>query len=197
MAGFRLDPLDRRDQYHRHKMVLMVNDMKIDEKVQADISAAMKDHDEHRLTTLRMMKLALKDKLIEKHEALTDVEETKILTTLIKERMEFVEALTKGGRPELAEKERLEIEIIEAYLPQASGEEDIRKLVHGAIAHLQRDAGGVRPGPRDVGTATYVALQWIRAAGLQADRKLVSQIVKAELSKQKRGSKQKEGILHA
>ena len=162
----------------------MVNGMKIDEKVEADIAVAMKDRDEHRLTTLRMMKLALKDKVIEKREAaLTDVEETEILTTLIKQRREFVEAFTKGGRPELAEKERLEIGIIEAYLPQASGEDDIRKLVHGAIAHLQKDAGGVRPGLRDLGTVMQVAQQWIRAAGLQADRKLLSEIVKAELSK--------------
>jgi uncharacterized protein len=176
-------PLVRRDQYDRHTMVFTVNGMKIDEKVQADITTAMKDRDEHRLTTLRMMELALKNKVIEKREALTDVEETEILTTLIKQRRDLVEALTKGGRPELVEKERLEIGIIEAYLPQASGEEDIRKLVHGAIAHLQRDAGGVRPGPRDLGTAVQVAQQWIRAAGLHADRKLVSEIVKAELSK--------------
>lgn len=164
-------------------MVFMVSVMRIDEKVQADISAAMKDHDEYRLTTLRMMNLALKDKVIEKRMAPTEVEETEILTTLIKQRRELVAAFTKGGRPELAEKERLEIGIIEAYLPQASGEEDIRKLVHGAIAHLQKDAGGVRPGPRDLGTAMQVAQQWIRAAGLHADRKLVSEIVKAELSK--------------
>ena len=157
--------------------------MKIDEKIQADIVVAMKDRDEHRLTTLQMMKLALKNKVIEKREELTDAEETQILTTLIKQRGELVVAFTKGGRPELAEKERLEIEIIEAYLPQTSGEEDIRKLVHGAIAHLQKDSGGVRPGPRDLGIVMQVAEQWIRAAGLQADRKLVSEIVKAELTK--------------
>ena len=162
-------------------MVFMVSVMKIDEKVQADISAAMKDRDEHRLTTLRMMELELK--VIEKGGALTDVEETEILTTLTKQRRELLEAFTKGAKPELAKKERLEIGIIAAYLPQASGEEDIRKLVHGAIAHLQKDAGGVRPGLRDLGTAMQVAQQWIRAAGLQADRKLVSRIVKAELSK--------------
>ena len=144
---------------------------------------AMKARDERRVSTLRMMKLALKDKVIEKREALTDVEETQILTTLIKQRRELVEAFTKGGRPELAEKERLEIGIIEAYLPQASGEDDIRKLVRGAIAHLQKDAGGVRPGLGDLGTAMQVAQQWIRAASLQADRKLLSEIVKAELSK--------------
>jgi uncharacterized protein YqeY len=163
-------------------MVFMVNAMKIDEKIRADIVVAMKDGDEHKLTTLRMMQLALKYKVIEKREALTDVEETEILRTLIKQRRELVEALTTGGRTELAEKERLKIGVIETYLP-ASGEDEIRKLVHGAIAHLQRDAGGVRPGPRDLGTAMQVAQQWIRAAGLHADRKLVSEIVKAELSK--------------
>jgi uncharacterized protein len=164
-------------------MVFMVNGMKIGEKVQADIVVAMKHRDEHRLTTLRIIELALKNKMIEKREALTDAEETQILTTLVKQRRELVEAFTKGGRPKLAEKERLEIGMIEAYLPLASGEEDIRKLVHGAIAHLQKDAGGVRPGLRDLGTAMQVAQQWIRAAGLRADRKLVSEIVKAELAK--------------
>lgn len=164
-------------------MVFMVSVMKIDERVHADISAAMKARDEHRLTSLRMMELALKNKVIEKRQALTDVEETEILATLIKQRRELVEAFTKGGRPELAEKEQLEIGIIETYLPQASGEEDVRKLVHGAIVHLQQDSGGVRPGLRDLGTAMQVAQQWIRAAGLQADRKLVSEIVKAELAK--------------
>ena len=157
--------------------------MKIGEKIQTDIVVAMKARDEHRLSTLRMVKLTLKNKEIEKRKALTDAEETQILTTLIKQREESVEAFTKGGRPELAEKERLEIELIEAYLPPAAVEEEIRKLVHGGIAHLQKDAGGVRPGPKDLGTAMQVAQQWIRAAGLRADGKLVSEIVRAELAK--------------
>ena len=157
--------------------------MKIGEKIQADIVVAMKARDEHRLSTLRMVKSALKNKEINKREALTDAEETQILTTLIKQRKELVEAFAKGGRPELAEKERVEIGVIEAYLLQPAGEEEIRKLVRGVIAHLQKDAGGVRPGPKDLGTAMQVAQQWIRAAGLLSDRKLVSEIVKAELAK--------------
>jgi len=157
--------------------------MKICEKVQADIVVAMKACDEHRLTTLRMVKSVLKNKEIDKREALTDAEETQILTTLIKQRKESVESFIKGGRPELAEKERLEIGMIEAYLPQAAGEQEIRKLVRGVIAHLEKDAGGVRPGPKDLGTVMQVAQQWIRAAGLQSDGRLVSEIVKAELAK--------------
>jgi uncharacterized protein len=157
--------------------------MTIGEKIQADIVVAMKARDEHRLTTLRMVKSALKNKEIDKREKLTDAEETQILTTLIKQRKESVESFTKGNRPELAEKEQAEIGMIEGYLPQAAGEEEIRKLVHGVIAHLEKDAGGVRPGPKDIGTAMQVAQQWIRAAGLRADGKMVSEMVKAELAK--------------
>lgn len=69
------------------------------------------------------------------------------------------------------------------YLPQDAGREKIRKLVHGAIARLQKNAGGIKSGPKDMDTAIQVAQQWIRAAGLQADRNLVSEIVKAELAK--------------
>ncbi len=157
--------------------------MSIGQKIQTDIIVAMKAKDEHRLTTLRMVKSALKNKEIDKREPLTDAEESQILTTLIKQRKESVESFTKGGRPELAEKERVEIGMIEGYLPQAAGEDEVRKLVEGVIAHLQKDAGGVRPGPRDMGTAMQVAQQWIRAAGLRADGKMVSELVKAELMK--------------
>jgi hypothetical protein len=156
--------------------------MKISEKVQADIVVAIKARDEQRLTTLRMVESALKSKEIGKREPLTDAEEAQILATLIKARKKSVESSPKSGSPELAERDR-EMTVIEAYLPQPVHDEEIRKLVRGAIAHLQKDAGGVKPGPKDMDTAMQVAQQWIRAAGLQADGKLVSEIVKAELAK--------------
>ena len=161
--------------------------MTIGERVQADIVVAMKARDEHRLSTLQKVKSELKNTEIDKREALTGAEEQQILTTLIEQRKELAEGFAKSGRPELAEKERLEIGMIEAYLSQAEGEEEIRKLVHGVIAHLQKDAGGLRPGPKDLDTAIQVAEQWIRAAGLRSDRKLVSEIVKAELTKERGG----------
>jgi uncharacterized protein YqeY len=158
--------------------------MTIGEKVQADIVVAMKAKEEHKLTTLRMVKSALKNKEIDKREALTDAEESQILTTLIKQRKESVESFTKGERPELAEKERVEIGMIEAYLPQAAGEDEVRKIVQGVIAHMQQDAGGVKPRPKDMGTAMQVAKQWLLAAGLRADGKMVSELVKAELNRE-------------
>ena len=159
------------------------DEMTIGEKIQADIITAMKAREEHKLTTLRMVKSALKNKEIDKREKLTDAEEQQILTTLIKQRKESVESFTKGNRPELAEKERAEIGMIEGYLPQAVGEDLIREVVAGAIDTLTQDSGGARPGPKDMGTLMKVVLQRILADGLRADRQLVSEIVKAELAK--------------
>jgi uncharacterized protein len=157
--------------------------MSIGKKIDADIIVAMKAKEEHRLTTLRMVKSALKNKAIDKRAELTDAEETQILTTLIKQRRESVESFVKGNRAELAQKEREEIAMIEAYMPQMATEEQIRAVVLRAIDHLQKDAGGVRPGPKDMGAAMKVAQQWILADGLRAEGKTVSEMVKAELAK--------------
>ena len=94
-----------------------------------------------------------------------------------------MESFTKGNRPELAEKERAEIGMIEGYLPQAAGEDVIRDVVQGAIDTLTQDSGGSKPGPKDMGTLMKVVQQRILADGLRADGKLVSEIVKAELAK--------------
>ena len=155
--------------------------MTIGEKIQTDIVVAMKAKDEHKLTTLRMVKSALKNKEIDKREKLTDAEESQILTTLIKQRRESVESFTKGGRPELAEKEQTEIGMIEGYLPQAAGEDVIRGVVQGAIASMAE--GGTKPTPKEMGAVMKVVQQRILADGLRADGKQVSEIVKAELTK--------------
>jgi hypothetical protein len=155
--------------------------MTIGEKVQADIVLAMKAKEEHKLTTLRMVKSALKNKEIDKREKLTYAEELQILTTLIKQRKESVESFTKGKRPDLAEKEQAEIGMIEGYLPRTATEEEIRKIVQGAIDTMTVD--GKRPGPKDMGVLMKVVQQRILADGLWADGKLVSEIVKAELAK--------------
>jgi len=155
--------------------------MTIAQKIDADIITAMKAKEEHKLTTLRMVKSALKNKAIDKRSELTDAEESQILSTLIKQRRESVDSFTKGNRPELAEKERAEITMIEGYLPQEAGEDEIRTVVQGAIAHLAE--AGTKPGPKDMGAAMKIVQQRILANGLRADGKRVSEIVKAELAK--------------
>ncbi len=155
----------------------------IAEKLEADIVVAMRAKDEHRLTTLRMVKSAMKNKEIEKRAPLQEGEEQAILTTLIKQRKDSVEQFTKGNRPELAEKERVEIGMIEGYLPQSASEEEVRAIVLGALEHLAKDAGGTRPGPKDMGPAMRVVKQRIAASGIRADGSMVSEMLKAELAK--------------
>jgi uncharacterized protein len=156
--------------------------MSISEKINTDIITAMKAREEHRLTTLRMVKSALRSREIDKREPLTDAEQTQILTTLLKQRRESVESFTKGNRPELAAKEQAEIVMIEAYMPQSAGEDKIREIVVAAIAELAATSGA-KPGPRDMGSAMKLVQQRIQATGLRADGKLVSELVKAELAK--------------
>ena len=158
--------------------------MSIGEKIQQDIVAAMKAREEHRLTTLRMVKSALKNKEIDKRAPLDDAEESQILTTLIKQRKESVLSFTQGGRPELAEKEQAEIVMIEAYLPQAASEEEIRAVIVATLGGMQPGAGQTRLGPKDMGAAMKVVRQHLLASGLRADGAVVSEIVKAELNRE-------------
>ena len=81
----------------------------------------------------------------------------------------------------MAAKEQAEIGMIEGYLPRTATEEEIRKIVQGAIDTMTVD--GKRPGPKDMGTVMKVVQQRILADGLWADGKLVSEIVKSELAK--------------
>jgi hypothetical protein len=156
--------------------------MSIAEKLGADIIVAMKAHEEHRLTTLRMVKSALRSKEIDKRQPLTDADEAQILTTLIKQRRDSVDSFTKGGRPELAAKEQAEIVMIESYLPKAAGADEISAVVLKAIAQLA-ESTGQKPGPREMGAAMKLVQQQIQATGLRADGKLVSELVKSELAK--------------
>jgi hypothetical protein len=154
----------------------------IAERVNADIVTAMKAREEHKLTALRMVKSALRSKEIDKREALTDAEQQAVLTTMLKQRRESVEQFTKGGRPELAAKEQVEIGLIEGYLPKAASEADVRAIVCGAIEQITKDNGGNHPGPKDMGAVMKVAQQRILADGIRADGKMVSELVKKELA---------------
>lgn len=149
--------------------------MSLTQQIEKDIVAAMKARETERLSTLRMVKTAFKNKEIEKREPLTDAEAQQILTTLIKQRRESVEQFTKGNRPELAAKEQAEIALIEGYMPKAASEEDIKKLVDETLA-------GQNLGPKDMGTAMKAVQARIHASGLRADGRQVSEIVKAKLA---------------
>jgi len=148
--------------------------MSISEQIQKDMTEAMKARSELRLSTLRMMKTAIKNREIEKRGPLDDKEAMQVLSTLIKQRKDSIEQFVKGGRQELADKEQAEIGIIESYLPKALGESDIVSAVRATIAEM----GGVTM--KDMGAVMKNVMA--KFAGARVDGKLVSETVKKELA---------------
>jgi uncharacterized protein YqeY len=149
--------------------------MTISEQVQKDMTEAMKARDELRLSTLRMMRSAIKNKEIDKRAPLDDRESQQILQTLIKQRKDSIDAFVKGGRQELADKEQAEIAIIEGYLPKAVGEGDVVEAVKTTIAEMGS------PTLKDMGTVMKKVMAKFAASGARVDGKLVSETVKREL----------------
>ena len=145
------------------------------EQIQKDITAAMKARDEQRLSTLRMVKTALKNREIEKMAPLDHKEAQQVLSTLIKQRKDSIEQFTKGGRQEMADKEAAEITLIESYMPKAAGEEEIVAGVKAVIAEMGA------PTMKDMGTVMKNVMARFSAAGMRVDGKQVSEIVKREL----------------
>jgi len=150
--------------------------MPIPEQIQKDLTAAMRARDELRLSTLRMVKAAFKNKEVEKRGPLDEKEALAVLSTLIKQRKDSIEQFTRGGRQELADKEAAEIRIIESYMPRAAGEEEIVSTVRAAIAEMGS------PTMKDMGAVMKKIMARFAATGSRVDGKLVSDVVKRELS---------------
>src|SRR6202522_4284719 len=154
--------------------------MSLVEKIHEDMVGAMKQRSVDRLSTLRMVVSALKNKEIDQRSPVTDAQALQILTTLIKQRRDSIEQFTKGNRPELAEKEAAEIVVIEEYMPKSAGDAEMRQLVTDTLAELR--AQGAQPGPKDMGTVMKAVQAKIQASGLKAGRRGVSELVKAALA---------------
>jgi uncharacterized protein YqeY len=150
--------------------------MTLIERIQQDITVAMKARDEQRLSTLRMMKAALKNREVEKMGPLDDKESQQVLSTLINQRKDSIEQFTKGGRPEMAAKEAAEIQVIETYLPKAAGEAEIIAGVKAVIAEM-----GTVPTMKDMGSVMKAAMARFAGACMRVDGKVVSDAVKKEL----------------
>jgi len=148
--------------------------MTLIERIQKDLTAAMKGKDELRLSVLRMVKTALKNKEIEKIRALEDGEALAVLQTLVKQRRESVEQFAKGGRKDLADKETKEIALIEAYLPAAATEAELVQAVEAAIAETGANS------PKQMGAVIKAAKA--KLEGKTVDGKVLSDKVKEKLS---------------
>ena len=145
------------------------------------IVTAMKAHDQVRTGTLRLIKNALKNKSIEKRDALTPAEEQQALATMIKQRRDSIEQFTRGNRPELAAKEAVEIAVIEEFLPKALDEAALSVLVAEAVAEVAA-ALGKAPTPREMGQVMKAVQAKLQAASLRAEGRIVSEMVKKALA---------------
>ena len=123
--------------------------MSLMEQIQKDMYAAMKAGEKEKASALRTVVAKLKDKQIEKRDALTEDEEIKALRSLEKQRKESVEQYKNAGRDELAASEQAEADLIKTYLPQMMDESAIRAIVEEIVADVgaesMSDIGKVMP----------------------------------------------------
>ncbi len=148
--------------------------MDLTERIDKDLVSAMKQREELRLSVLRMIKSALKLKQTETGKSLGDEQAQAILRTLVKQRREAAEIFAKGGRSDLAEKEREEIKIVECYLPEAASGTEIEAAVSAAIS----ETGATTP--KDLGRVMKAAMTMLQ--GRTVDGKRLSDLAKARLS---------------
>ena len=113
--------------------------MTLEEQIDSDLKGAMRARETQKLGVLRMLKSALKNAAIEKGGAsatLEDAEATQVIRKQVKQRQDSIESFEKGGRAELAEKEKAEMAVLQQYLPAAMSEEELARFVREAIAEV-------------------------------------------------------------
>ena len=147
--------------------------MQLKEQIQSDLKNALRARNELEVSTLRMLLASLINKEKERGLEITDEEAQGILLTEVKKRKEAAEAFAKGGREEMAEKERKEMAILQQYLPEQLAEEEVRKLVKEAIEQTGAKI------PQDMGKVMAVLMPRVRG---KADGALVSALVKEFLA---------------
>ena len=148
--------------------------MTLSEKIQKDLTDAMRAKDELRLSVLRGIKSAIQYKETEKIRALDETESIQLLQTLVKQRKESIDQFTKGNRQDLVDKETKELAMLEAYLPAGASEAEMDAAIQKAIAETSatsmKQMGAVVK-------ATKAALE-----GKTVDGKALSDRVRARLS---------------
>ncbi|MDI6615071.1 MAG: GatB/YqeY domain-containing protein [Syntrophaceae bacterium] len=147
--------------------------MDIREQVGAAMVKAAKDKDKETLSTLRMIKSALHNREIDLKDQFGETEILQVLSSMIKQRKDSVEQFKQGGRPELAEKEAKEIEVIQGFMPKQLSSEEIDALIGQAIE--ETGATGIR----DMGKVMKILMPTVTG---KADGKAVGEAVKARLS---------------
>jgi uncharacterized protein YqeY len=148
--------------------------MSLLQKLDDDLKRALKASDSLKVSALRLTKAALKNKQIDKGEELSDDEIISTISTLAKQRRESIELFSKGGREDLAEKERQELAILQSYLPKQLTAEELDAIITEAIKE------SAASGLKEIGKVMRLVMQRVKGA---ADGKIVNQRVKELLEK--------------
>jgi uncharacterized protein len=147
--------------------------MSLLDKIQKDMVTAMKAKDEARLSTVRLIKTALKKQEVDSMKPLTEATEMQVMNTLIKQRRESADMFRKGGRDDAAAKEEAEIVLIESYLPAVASEADVQQAVSEAISETGASSA------KQMGAVMKAAQA--KLAGKRVDGKILSELVKQKL----------------
>ena len=149
--------------------------MTLEEKIDADMKEAMKAKAEIRLSTIRMLRAAIKNLAIEKKaEKVEDKDVMSIISKQIKQHKDSIDGFAKGNRQDLVDKETAELKILESYMPKMLSAEELKPIVSSAIT-----ATGAK-GRADMGKVMKAAMEEAKGA---ADGKMLSQMVAEELAK--------------
>ncbi len=147
--------------------------MSLEERLVEEMKQAMKSNDKLRLSTIRMIRSALKNKEIELRKKLEDEDVVKVIQAMVRKGEESVEQFQTGGRMDLVEKEKKEIEILKSFLPQPLSQEEILKIIDQSIQETQASS------LKDIGKVMKSVMPKI---GGKADGILINQLVKERLS---------------
>ena len=147
--------------------------MPLSDKVNAEISVAMKAKNAARLSALRMLKAAIMNKSVEKGRDLEDAEVLQVISSLVKQRRDSVEQFSKAGRSDLVDKENAEIAVLEEYLPPAASPEVVEAAVAAAIVETGATS------PKDIGKVMKAVMP--KLAGQNADGRAINEAVRRKL----------------
>ena len=149
--------------------------MSLREQISDDLKSAMRGGDAARRDTIRLVLAALKQREVDERKVLTDAEVVGVIEKMIKQRRDSISQFEQGGRQDLADKEKQELALLQAYMPQAISDDELAAAVAAAVA-----AAGASS-PADMGKVMAVLKPEL--AG-RADMSKVSAAVRAQLTKQ-------------
>ncbi len=147
--------------------------MSLEERLVEEMKHAMKSNEKARLSTIRMIRTAVKNKEIDLRKKLDDDEIVRVIQGMVRRSQESIEQFKAGGRADLVEKETKEIEILKSFLPQSLSREEIAKIIDESIQETQASS------LKDLGKVMKSVMPKLSG---KADGKLINQLVKERLS---------------